>query len=223
MRRQGADGASLRRLMGEALMRVIRWVRLARLVLILILGLVAPTVLLYQAHEAISNLDNEMGSSIQVELLSKAMPAPTQGFNSANDYALFSLALVESNSFRALINKQRMKIAVMHVGFAIASVGLLFIVFGVDQGGIEAGGEAKTVAWNLKIASTGVAVFVLGSLLAGAGGLIANPYETAGIPGYAGTSRSPATPSVLKKATVQLCIDKTVDEKNMTACILNSL
>jgi hypothetical protein len=61
----------------------------------------------------------------------------------------------------------------------------LFIVLGIDAGGIElAGGVKESATINLKVASSGVAVFVLGASMAAAGGLLPNKYTTLGVPGY---------------------------------------
>ena len=195
---------------------------IARPLLAVVLGLLVPLALLFQAHEAIKQLDDLVDASSQIEAVASAMPAKTRSFASANDYAVFSLALVESSNFRALANKQRMKIAVIHIGFAVASAGLLFIMLGVDQGGVEASATAEgKVGYNLKIASTGLAVFVLGASLAGAGGLLPNQYSTAGIPGYGGMPMQLEPETNLKHDEVSACVKYTADDNSLNICLRN--
>ncbi|GGD00204.1 hypothetical protein GCM10011396_54650 [Undibacterium terreum] len=103
-----------------------------------------------------------------------------------NDYLLYSLMQSEYANLKTMTNKQIMKVAVMHIGFAIISVGLMFIVLGINEGGVDGSGESTGVKFNLKIGSTGVALFASGALMSGAAGLLINEYKTVSIPTYAG-------------------------------------
>jgi hypothetical protein len=109
-----------------------------------------------------------------------------QRYESPNDYAMLLSTYLEASNQRVMLNKHRMKIAVINVGFAVICIGLLLLVLGVDAGGIEVSGSAKDVATvNLKVASSGVAVFVLGAGMSAAGGLLPNEYRTVSLPGFA--------------------------------------
>lgn len=206
------------------------WVAAARMLLAVALGVVVPLLLMLQAHTAIQNLDEHLSVSGQLAELGKSLPAPVLKFSSGNDYALYSLAMIEASNFRGLLNKQRMKVAVIHIGFAIASVGILFIVLGFDKGGIEftGGVDAKTTL-NLKVAGSGLAVFVLGSGLAGAGGLMPNQYTTAGMPQYVAllgeappgaAAASPLTFKALSPEQIRHCLEGMADEASMNQCLV---
>jgi hypothetical protein len=206
------------------------WFTAVRMLLAIALGVVVPLMLMLQAHTAIQNLDEHLGVSGQLADLGKSLPAPVLKFSSGNDYALYSLAMIEASNFRGLLNKQRMKVAVIHIGFAIASVGVLFIVLGFDRGGLEFSGgvDAKTTL-NLKVAGSGLAVFVLGAGLAGAGGLMPNQYTTAGMPQYVATLGEPplspaaASPLPFKTLTseqVRHCLEGMADEASMNQCLV---
>lgn len=161
-------------------------VRSVGLVVAVLLGVVLPGLLLTLAYQAIGRLDDQLVVGADLNATAKSLPAPLQVFDSPNDYAFLLVAYLEAGNQRVMANKHRMKIAVMHIGFAVSCVGLLLMILGIDAGGIEIGGSAKDVASvNMKVASSGVAVFVLGALMAAAGGLVPNRYTTLGVPGFA--------------------------------------
>lgn len=58
---------------------------------------------------------------------------------SANDYVLYSLMFVEQSNQRTMLNKQSMKLTIIHIGLAVISVGMMFIILGINDGGGEGG------------------------------------------------------------------------------------
>lgn len=163
-------------------------VNLSKAVAVLLLGLILPFALCLQAYQAAGKLTGSFDAATDLKALSEALPPPVKNFRSANDYATLALVYLESSNQRAMLGKQRMKVVIIHIGFAVISVGLLLVVLGIDGGGIDAvgGGKDRGVSVSIRAASSGVAVFLLGALLAGGGGLLPNTYRTPDIPGFGG-------------------------------------
>ena len=209
------------------------WVGIVKTLLAAFLGIVIPLTLMAQAHTAIKDLDEHLSVSAQLSDIGKSLPASVLKFESGNDYAMYSLAMIEASNFRGLVNKQRMKVAVIHIGFAIASVGLLFIVLGFDQGGVEViGAMESNASVNIKVAGSGLAVFVLGAGLAAAGGLLPNHYTTAGMPDYvafipkANTAQLATSAFKFKaitKAQAKNCIEEMADQDSMNSCLQSDM
>ena len=90
-----------------------------------------------------------------------------------------------------MINKQIMKVTIMQIGFAVISVGMMFIVLGINDGGASGGAEVSGFKFDFKSGSTGVVVFVVGALMATAGGVLKNDYNTVPIPEFVYLSTHP--------------------------------
>jgi hypothetical protein len=121
------------------------------------------------------------------------------------DYALGSVVFVETSNRQVMLNKQRMKIAVMHIGFAVISVGLMLMILGIDVGGIDASGASQGggISVAVKIASTGVLVFVIGASMATIGGILGNDYKSVGIPSFEGSTEERPPPPDTSAAEAQ--------------------
>jgi hypothetical protein len=151
-----------------------------RLLALVMFGLVLPTVLLWSAHSAVSELKTAPINAAELREIVQALPAPVQAFQHGNDYSLLFGVFADIGEYRHMVNRMQMKTAVMRVGFAIACVGLLLMVLGVDSGAVEVGGGVKeTMTLNMKAASGGIAVFVLGAAMAGAAGLMQMQHQAA--------------------------------------------
>lgn len=83
-----------------------------------------------------------------------------------------------------MINKQVMKTSIINIGFAVMSIGLMLLVLGIESGGAEASAAVNELEFNLKTGSTGVAIFVVGAIMATLGGVLKNDYQTSQIPNY---------------------------------------
>ncbi len=82
-----------------------------------------------------------------------------------------------------MLNKQSMKLTIIHIGLAVISVGMMFIILGINDGGGEGGVKLSGIDFNFKTVSSGLAIFIAGALMA-SGALINNIYTTAAVPGY---------------------------------------
>jgi len=151
---------------------------------IAIFGVVVPVVLLIQAYVGLSALGDQVGSVVPTESAAQTFEEARVGLHDANDYALYSVISAERTNLAVVINKQVMKISVMQIGFAVISLGIMFVILGINDGGAEGGVEATGFKIDFKTSSTGAVVFVIGAAMAAAGGIMKNEYNTVPIPGY---------------------------------------
>ena len=101
-----------------------------------------------------------------------------------NDYVLLTALYLEQTNMKTFISKQLMKTIVIHLGFAVMSIGLCFIIMGINEGGMQAGTDGGPMNFNFTIGSTGLAAFVIGAAMASGGGLLSNEYKTIEVSGY---------------------------------------
>ena len=154
---------------------------------IVVFGVLFPVVVLTQAYLGITSLRENVAYTKTVGDLVGDMSELKKNISSANDYALFSLLYVEHANQKTMINKQVMKSAIVNIGFAVISVGIMLIILGIQakgDGGLEADGEAGGLKFEFRTGSTGVAVFVIGALMATMGGVLRNEYKTSEIPRF---------------------------------------
>ena len=157
---------------------------LARQASIVLFGVVFPVYVLFQAYQGISSLKDDVAYKNSTTGLVGEFADVSTNMHSANDYALFSLMYVEYANQKTMINKQIMKATIIHTGFAVISIGMMLIILGINEGGIEGSAEAGSINFDFKTGSTGAGVFVIGALMATAGGVLKNDYSTSKIPMY---------------------------------------
>lgn len=156
----------------------------ARQASIVLFGVVFPVYVLFQAYQGIAALKDDVSYKTSTTELVSEFSDVSKKMDSANDYALFSLMYVEHANQKTMINKQIMKAAIVHTGFAVISIGMMLIILGINDGGLEGTAEANSLKFDFKTGSTGVGVFVIGALMATAGGVLKNDYSTSKIPMY---------------------------------------
>ena len=159
---------------------------LARQVAVLLFGVVVPLFILAQAYIGLASLGKDVGYTNTHEDLIHTLSTAKQSLALANgnDYALFSLLYTENANQKTMINKQIMKVAVMQIGFAVTSIGMMLIILGFNDGGASGVAEVSGMKFDFKSGSTGVVVFFAGALMATAGGVLRNDYNTVPIPEY---------------------------------------
>lgn len=158
--------------------------KISQSIAILVFGVIVPLALLSQAYLGLSSLSSQVSGVLQKQNSSQIFRDARVLLHDANDYALFSLISAERTNHAVVTNKQIMKVAVMQIGFAVISIGVMFIILGINDGGAEGGFEASGLKFDLKTGSTGAVVFVIGAAMAAAGGIIKNDYQTVPIPGF---------------------------------------
>lgn len=157
---------------------------MARRLAAITFGIILPIILLYTAFCNLQDVSKKLYQIESEQGLQKAYE-PLKGIlSSANDYILYSLMYVEQSNQRTMVNKQAMKLTIIHIGFAIMCVGIMFVVLGINDGGAQGVGEFGGGTFNLKTASSGFAIFIGGALMASGGALLNNQYATAAVPGY---------------------------------------
>jgi hypothetical protein len=122
----------------------------------------------------------------------------------------FSLLYSESANQKTMINKQVMKVSIMQIGFAVMSIGTMFIVLGINDGGARGSAHFSGLKVDIRKASTGVLIFLVGAAMATAGGVLKNEYSTVTIPKY---GLSEKTKEVLGKQRWQEIFYKHCKEK----------
>jgi hypothetical protein len=156
----------------------------ARSLALFVFGVIVPTALLFQAYSGLNTLGDRVSRSVTDTSAAQTFSTARQSLHDANDYALYSVIAAERTNQLVVTNKQIMKISVMQIGFAVASLGIMFVVLGFSDGGAQGSMDAAGFKFDFKTGSTGAVVFVIGAAMATAGGVMRNDYQTVPIPGY---------------------------------------
>lgn len=173
----------------------------ARSIAILLFGIIVPLALMFQAYTGISQIDAAVGGGIASESTAETLAKARETLRDGNDYSLFAMLSAERVNHSVVISKQRMKIVVMQIGFAVASIGLMFIMLGINDGGGAVTGQGGGIGIDFKTGSTGALVFVVGAAMATAGGVLKNEYHTADVPQFGLNVADPASAAFAKMAS----------------------
>ena len=198
--------------------------RLGRVAAFLVLGLLLPAVLLFQAHQAMGRMSEVTADGNDIASIVKSLPASVQSLKSQNDYALLSIAMIEASNQRTMLTKQRMKMSVMHIGFAVISLGLMMLVMGLEAGGIDvAGGSPDKLSFNLKTTSTALTAVLLGAAMSTAGALVPNPYTTVSVPSYAPLTDATVDERLQKLQTLAAQCSTEAPKTQLAICFQNAI
>ncbi|WP_156168162.1 hypothetical protein [Grimontia sp. AD028] len=151
---------------------------------LLLFGVVLPSIALYQAANGVDGLTEEVNSENEFKNMIDNYDEMRSLLANANDYAFISLVFVESSNQKTMINKQVMKVAIINIGFAVISIGMMMIILGINDGGASGKGGFGDIVFDFRTGSTGIVVFVIGATMATLGAVMKNEYQTAGVPGY---------------------------------------
>ena len=162
----------------------------AREIVVLLFGVVVPFFMLAQAYVGLSSLSNNVNYHQTTDNLVVSFEKAKKSLSNGNDYALFALLYTEHANQKTMINKQVMKISVMQLGFAVVSLGMMLILLGFNDGGATANASISEIKFDFKSGSSGIVVFVIGALMATAGGVLKNDYGTVPIPDFLYTQQS---------------------------------
>lgn len=157
------------------------WLRIPALIA---LGVVFPLLLLVQAYVGTSSLNRRLGVPSDAADVVATFKSAQPALRNANDYALYSHMFTETANEAVLTNKQVMKVVVVQIGFAVMSLGLMFVILGISDGGGVGRFGVANVTVDFRTTSTGVLVFVVGAAMAAAGGLLKNEYRSNPEPNY---------------------------------------
>jgi hypothetical protein len=157
---------------------------LPRQVAVLLFGVVVPLFILAQAYIGLVSLGKDVSYTNTHDDLIQTLSTAKKSRANGNDYALFSLLYTEHANQKTMVNKQIMKVVIMQIGFAVTSIGMMLIILGFYDGGVSGAAEVSGMKFDFKSGSTGVVVFLAGALMATAGGVLKNDYNTVPIPEY---------------------------------------
>jgi hypothetical protein len=158
---------------------------LIKSVAVIALGLVLPAVVIVQAYLTLGSLTDSLAQTASPAAAMSMFKEAQATVRNGNDYALFSQVYAETANQVVVTNKQIIKVAVMQIGFAAMSLGLMFVVLGINDGGGEGRFAFLKLNLDFKTASTGALVFAVGAAMATAGGVLKNEYRTVGVPQFA--------------------------------------
>jgi hypothetical protein len=150
----------------------------------LILGIIIPLFLLINVITSVSSLEKEISYKEGFKQVADHFVNIKHKLKTENDYALISMLAAENANQKTMINKQVMKVAVIQIGFSVISIGLLFVVLGFNEGGIEASSGSNEFSFNVKAGSSGLAAIIIGAAMATMGGVMKNEYKTVPVPKY---------------------------------------
>ena len=198
--------------------------------LTLVFGLLLPCAVTYNAFVVTSKV---MDSTLEKPSVIASAPGQAPGnlltsfeaikshLHTKNDYVLLTALYLEQTNMKTFISKQLMKTIVIHLGFAVMSIGLCFIILGINEGGVQTGTEGGPISFNFTTGSTGLAAFVIGAAMASGGGLLSNEYKTIEVSGYiaGGVSNETLEQEVNRVAAdvKKMCTDKISKEPGLSA------
>lgn len=151
---------------------------------LVLFGVILPVAILAHAYFGLMSLRDAVTGDLRTSGAAQTLKAIQPSLRNGNDYGLASLLAAEHTNQAVVINKQVMKVAIMQVGFAVISLGLMLIVLGITDGGGHGKLGLGELSFDFKTGSTGVLVFVIGAAMATAGGVLKNDYKTVPIPTY---------------------------------------
>lgn len=191
-----------------------------RILAVVLFGAIFPSIVIYGAFSDISKLtsriDYEGDLKDVVSAYSSILEKKPEG---SNEYILLSLLITENANQNAMVNKQVMKAAVMQIGFALISIGLLFIVLGFNEGGMDGTGEVGDFKFDFKTASSGLSAIVIGSIVATMGGVLKNEYRTVPVPNYVNSKSVLTTENYV--SLIEKCKQKVPNNSNQ--CVVMGL
>lgn len=183
------------------------------------LGVVFPVLILAQAYLGVAslarNIDRSLSQNQVVEVFKQVQPL----VKSPNDYALYSEMFAENINQIIITNKQIIKVVVIEIGFAAMSLGLMFVLLGFNDGGGEGGVSWGEVRIDFKTASTGALVFLVGAVMATAGGVLKNEYKSVPLPEYIALDSS--GPSAEEASTLEAYQTCKEAGEHFDACFLS--
>ena len=156
---------------------------ISRRIVALMLGVIVPAIILFQSMMGLSALSASIKEADNGDLIS--LTGKLKSLHpTGNDYSFVSLINSERANKKVMISKQIMKVSVMQIGFAVISLGMMLIVLGINDGGIDTRGNYQGMSFDLKTGSSGIVIFLVGAGMASAGGILKNDYSTVQIPQY---------------------------------------
>ncbi|WP_374419507.1 hypothetical protein [Chromobacterium sp.] len=162
----------------------------ARVLLIFFFGVVLPLLFMYgtytQTTEVIAKL-------LKTELISpERIMATSKGFNKEyNDYMMYSWSQAQLVNQTVVMAKLHIRAAIISIGLSSMSIGVMFVVVGINDGGGNLSVGGRGVSFSLITNSTGAIVFTIGAMMAAVSGLYPIRLSTGSLPAF-----NVATPSL---------------------------
>lgn len=194
--------------------------RLAQAIVVVLFGAIIPTVLLTLAAIGLTDLQRSLtpaAGEFAATLESTQKTVSQAG--DANSYVLAAFVFSEHSNRTVITTKTRLKIGVVQIGFSVMSVGIMFLLLGIKDGGLDATMSGGDLKFDFKTGSTGLATFVIGALMAAGGGLLKNDYTTVGVPSFSASGGGFSSSDF--RAILDDC--KKLPENQIATCFVKSL
>jgi|GEM_PF-1812717 hypothetical protein len=159
-----------------------------------IFGIAIPVYLMGAVVTNVSAVNQEISYAGSLDSTIESFSEAKKHLKTPNDYALLAMLSAESANQKTMINKQVMKVTVIQIGFAVISIGMLFVVLGFNEGGAEGGASNGVLSFNFKTGSSGLAAIIVGAAMANLGGVLNNAFSTVQVPMFSGVVENSVLP-----------------------------
>ena len=156
-----------------------------------VFGIAIPVYLMGSVITNVSAVNQEISYAGSLDSTIKSFSEAKDHLQTPNDYALLAMLSAESANQKTMINKQIMKVIVIQIGFAVISIGMLFVVLGFNEGGAEGNASNGVLSFNFKTGSSGLAAIIVGAAMATLGGVLNNAFSTVQVPTFSGQASVP--------------------------------
>ncbi len=151
----------------------------------LLFGVVVPGIITFNVITSLSNLDDSINSKVELDEIAQVYLSVRDNLEQQNQYALIAYMFSAATNQNTLMNKQIMKTVVIHIGFAVLSFGVLFIILGINQGAITASGQiADSTSIDVKSGSTGAGVILIGAAMVTISAVDKNEFTGVALPNF---------------------------------------
>lgn len=159
--------------------------RITKIFSAILFGLIIPGIITFNVMTNLSQLEESINSKQNHQDLVDIYIQIKAEIEEQNQYALASYMFASAANQNTLINKQIMKTVAIHIGFAVLSFGVLFIILGINQGPISVSGSLPdTTSIDIKSGSLGVGVMLIGAFMVTTAAIHKNEYRTVTIPAF---------------------------------------
>lgn len=194
--------------------------RAAQTIIVLVFGAIIPTLLLALAAIGLTDLQRSLTPAAgEFATTLEATQTTVSQAGDPNSYVLAAFVFSEHSNRTVITTKTRLKIGIVQIGFSVMSVGIMFLLLGIKDGGFDTTVGSNDLKFDFKTGSTGLATFVIGALMAAGGGLLKNDYTTVGVPSFSAVSGRVSTNDF--RAILEDC--RKLPESQLATCFVKSL
>lgn len=183
----------------------------ASAVAVLVFGLFVPILMITQAYLCVQAVNQTFD-------LKHAAPSPAQQIEqhssqlrTGNDYVLFAALSIERSNEDITMHRQAMMAAIIQLGLAVISLGIMLLFLGIGDAGLDAIVDGAGFKFDFKTGSAGIAVFVVGALMSTTGAVLKGEFKTIDIPTFSSGIAEPSSgEKVISRQQVESAAEKII-------------